>query len=166
MHANSRPIISTQTGAHDQLLAQVDKHAATLFRKPIASYNRDAFEACRQAWRSAGGKPMILDAGCGVGWSTLLLARRFTDHIVIGVDPYLPAASDTVRVMATLSDETAYAAEGNCAPITPFERKYLASGLALWRVKAAIAPAAFAKAMTALYSPQKERLRIAAWADE
>src|SRR3569833_2816956 len=131
MHANSRPIISTQTGAHDQLLAQVDQHAATLNRKPIASYNRDAFEACRQAWRSAGGAPLILAAGCGV-------------------EPDLPAAAETVRGRATLSDETAYAAEGNGAPITPFERKYLASGHAFWRVKAAIAPAAFAKAMTAL----------------
>jgi hypothetical protein len=30
--------------------------------------------------------PLILDAGCGVGWSTLRLAERYPDHFVIGVD--------------------------------------------------------------------------------
>lgn len=30
--------------------------------------------------------PLILDAGCGVGWSTLALAERFPDHFVLGVD--------------------------------------------------------------------------------
>jgi len=255
MHANSRFVSSAQTAAHDQLLAQVDKHASTLFRKPVASYNRDAFEACTRAWRAAGSKPLILDAGCGIGWSTLHLAAHFPEHFVIGIDqsadrlarridwpggmpanciriradlvdfwrlmlqagmhpqrhyllypnpwpkkqhlgrrwhghpvfptivalgglfecrsnwriyieecaaalqrltgietgvePYLPAASATVRGMARLSDETAYAAEGSGAPITPFERKYLASGHSLWRVKTEIVPAAFAKAMTA-----------------
>jgi tRNA G46 methylase TrmB len=33
-----------------------------------------------------GKAPLILDAGCGVGHSTIQLAREFPDHWVIGVD--------------------------------------------------------------------------------
>ena len=35
---------------------------------------------------AAGEAPLIIDAGCGVGLSTLHLAARFPDHFVIGVD--------------------------------------------------------------------------------
>ncbi|HYD95116.1 MAG TPA: methyltransferase domain-containing protein [Noviherbaspirillum sp.] len=86
MYGNSSPVASAQTGIHEQLSALVAKHARTVFRKPVARYNRDAFEASMSAWRTAGQPPLILDAGCGVGLSTLNLAARFPDHFVIGVD--------------------------------------------------------------------------------
>jgi tRNA (guanine-N7-)-methyltransferase len=86
MQANSRPISSSQSGIHEQLHALVARHAATEFLKPIASYNRAAFDVSIAAWTSAGRMPLILDAGCGVGLSTFHLARQFPDHFVIGVD--------------------------------------------------------------------------------
>lgn len=86
MQANSRPVTSSQSGIHDQLRNVVAKHAATEFLKPIAPYNRDAFDASMTAWTAAGSMPLILDAGCGVGLSTLHLATQFPDHFVIGVD--------------------------------------------------------------------------------
>jgi tRNA G46 methylase TrmB len=86
MFANSRPVTSAQTRPHDQLAAIVAKHAAAPFRKPVMQYNRDAFDASMQAWRVNGERPLILDAGCGVGLSTLHLATQFPDHFVIGVD--------------------------------------------------------------------------------
>lgn len=86
MQANSRPVISSQTGIHERLAGIVVRHAATPFRKPVADYNRAAFEAGMDAWRRAGELPLILDAGCGVGLSTWHLAARFSDHFVIGVD--------------------------------------------------------------------------------
>jgi tRNA (guanine-N7-)-methyltransferase len=86
MQANSRPIISSQSGIHDQLHTLVARHAATEFLKPIAAYNRAAFDASIAAWTSAGSMPLILDAGCGVGLSTFHLAKQFPDHFVIGVD--------------------------------------------------------------------------------
>ena len=87
MAGNSRFISSAQSGPHDDLAALVHRHLDHPFRKPILDYNRQAFSAAlaaRDAWNS--GAPLVLDAGCGVGWSTLRLAERYPDHFVIGVD--------------------------------------------------------------------------------
>lgn len=86
MRANSNPVTSSQTGIHAHLAATVAKHAATEFLKPITAYNRAAFDTSMTAWQAAGGMPLILDAGCGVGLSTLHLAAQFPDHYVIGID--------------------------------------------------------------------------------
>ncbi|MBB5393770.1 MULTISPECIES: tRNA (guanosine(46)-N(7))-methyltransferase TrmB [unclassified Herbaspirillum] len=83
---NSTPISSAQTGVHEQLAGLVARHAAHAFRKPIADYNRRAFEHSLAAWRAAGEAPLILDTGCGVGLSTLHLAAQYPDHFVIGID--------------------------------------------------------------------------------
>ena len=84
---NSRFISSAQDGPHRDLDELVRRHMAHPFRKPIADYNREAFAAAMTAWKEFGQeKPLILDAGCGVGWSTLNIAERFPDHFVIGVD--------------------------------------------------------------------------------
>lgn len=86
MQANSRSITSAQTEAHAQLATRVARHAAATFRKPVTDYNRLAFERSMAAWQQAGARPLILDAGCGVGLSTHHLAMQFPDHFVIGVD--------------------------------------------------------------------------------
>jgi tRNA (guanine-N7-)-methyltransferase len=83
-YANSRIPVSAQHGMHENLARIVARHLAQPFRKPITDYNRDAFEASIAGWdRSA---PLVLDAGCGVGHSTIQLARALPDHWVIGVD--------------------------------------------------------------------------------
>lgn len=86
MRANSRPVASAQTDIHRNLAALVARHAGSVYRKPILDRNRTAFEAALTAWRHAGRAPLILDAGCGVGLSTLHLAQLYPDHYVIGVD--------------------------------------------------------------------------------
>lgn len=86
MHANSRPVTSTQSAIHADLQKVVARHAATVFRKPVMPYNQAAFDAAMRAWRNAGAAPLILDSGCGVGLSTLHLATLFPAHFVIGVD--------------------------------------------------------------------------------
>jgi len=87
MSGNSRFIVSAQDGPHRDLDALVRRHMAHPFRKPIADYNREAFAAAMAALTTFGReKPLILDAGCGVGWSTLNIAASYPDHFVIGVD--------------------------------------------------------------------------------
>lgn len=84
MYANSRIPESAQPGVHEQLVERVAKHAASDFRKPFLDYNKAAFADSLAGWD--GQAPLILDAGCGVGHSTIQLARAFPDHWVIGVD--------------------------------------------------------------------------------
>jgi tRNA (guanine-N7-)-methyltransferase len=87
MSGNSRFIVSAQEGPHRDLEALVRRHIAHSFRKPILDYNREAFAvalAARDAWRP--GAPLILDAGCGVGWSTQRIAETYPEHFVFGVD--------------------------------------------------------------------------------
>ncbi|AVR88386.1 tRNA (guanine(46)-N(7))-methyltransferase TrmB [Thauera aromatica] len=83
-YANSRIPQSAQQGVHEALRARVQKHLAEPFRKPFADYNRAALQIALAGWD--GRAPLILDAGCGVGHSTIQLARQFPEHWVIGVD--------------------------------------------------------------------------------
>ncbi|MDD5297319.1 MAG: SAM-dependent methyltransferase [Rhodocyclaceae bacterium] len=90
----SRTVESSQPGIHPRLEAELARHAAFPPRGPIAPYNREAFEASLVAWRTwSSAAPLILDTGCGVGMSTVNLARLYPDHFVIGVDKSLDRLS-------------------------------------------------------------------------
>ena len=87
MFANSSIPTSAQTGIHEHLAALLDRHAAAPFRKPFADYNRAAFDASMARRESVAPRaPLILDSCCGVGESSIALARAFPEHYVIGVD--------------------------------------------------------------------------------
>ena len=87
MQVNSRVPSSAQDGVHAQLKVLVAKHLATPFLKPYADYNRRAADESLERYaRRGAGAPLILDACCGVGESSIALARAFPDHYVIGVD--------------------------------------------------------------------------------
>ncbi len=86
MHANSRPVTSNQTGIHDQLHALTERHAHSRYQRPVALHSRQTFATAIEAWRAAGEKRLIIDAGCGVGLSTRKLAQRHPDSFVIGID--------------------------------------------------------------------------------
>jgi tRNA (guanine-N7-)-methyltransferase len=83
-YANSRIPASAQQGIHENLAARLERHLSAPFRKPYADYNRVALEESLAGWD--GRAPLVLDAGCGVGHSTIQLARAFPEHWVIGVD--------------------------------------------------------------------------------
>lgn len=114
MSGNSRFISSAQTGVHPDLEKLVRRHMAHPFQKPIADYNREAFAmalAARAQWQSDA--PLILDAGCGVGWSTQRIAETYPDHFVFGVDQSvdrisrgkpLPMPGNALLVRADLVD--------------------------------------------------------------
>lgn len=85
--ANSRVPVTAQSGVHEHLPVLLARHRHALFRKPYADYNRVAFaESMARRARLAPRAPLILDAGCGVGESSIGLARAFPGHYVIGVD--------------------------------------------------------------------------------
>ena len=87
MQVNSRVPSSAQDGVHVQLTTLVATHLAAPFLKPYADYNRRAAdESLARYARRGAGAPLILDACCGVGESSIALARAFPDHYVIGVD--------------------------------------------------------------------------------
>ncbi len=87
MRANSSVPVSAQTGVHEHLPALLERHRRSPFLKPYADYNRAAFAASMERrQRVAPCAPLILDSCCGVGESSLALARQFPDHYVIGVD--------------------------------------------------------------------------------
>lgn len=83
-YANSHIPVSAQSGIHEALIDRVNKHCAVPFRKPVQPYNRAAFDQALAGWDRQA--PLILDAGCGVGHSTIELARMYPDHWVMGVD--------------------------------------------------------------------------------
>lgn len=82
--AASRPVSSSQTGAHRLLPHIVAKHAAHAFRKPPAPYSVAAFRQFVGAWDRRAAP--ILDIGCGTGESTCWLARTEPLRLVVGID--------------------------------------------------------------------------------
>ncbi|MDR3055998.1 MAG: SAM-dependent methyltransferase [Zoogloeaceae bacterium] len=87
MFANSRPVASRQNAPHPDLQVVLVRHFARPFQKPVSAYNHDAFARAMRAWQAWNARaPLILDAGCGVGWSTARLARARPDCFVMGVD--------------------------------------------------------------------------------
>ena len=87
MQATSRVPTSAQTGIHEHLARLLDRHAGSPFRKPYADYNRAAFDASLERRQQvAPNAPLILDSCCGVGESSIALAKAFPDHYVIAVD--------------------------------------------------------------------------------
>ncbi len=81
----SRRVESPQTTPHPRLAETVAKHARSLWLKPVAEHSRMAFGVLADAVgsRTSG---LILDSGCGTGRSTGLLAERYPQQLVIGID--------------------------------------------------------------------------------
>lgn len=86
----------------------VTKHLRTTYRLPISPTMEAVLTPVLDRLRceQVEGRPLFLDAGCGTGESTLMIAQRFTDRFVIGVDrslarlrkaPPLPANALIVR---------------------------------------------------------------------
>lgn len=114
MHANSKTPQSAQQGIHEQLEALLERRRGQPFRQPIAAYNERAFADFLAARaRFADAAPLIVDACCGSGESSVWLAREHPDHFVVGVDQSqirlqrgsrLPAPANVVLVRADLVD--------------------------------------------------------------
>ena len=87
---DSKAIVTNQTGIHEKLVEVVNKHLHCEFKKPYQAHTQQAFEEVNQrVKRFLADNPhgeLILDACCGVGQSTRLLAQQNPNALVIGVD--------------------------------------------------------------------------------
>jgi tRNA (guanine-N7-)-methyltransferase len=83
MFANSHHVQSTQTSSHPRLREILRKHLAEPYLRQPSDAGKKAFAGIADQLAKA---PFMLDAGCGTGASTLALARRFPDPLVLGVD--------------------------------------------------------------------------------
>ena len=83
MFANSSLVRSDQVQVHPRLAEVVARHLHQTFRRTPSEAGRRAFDNIVECLRRA---PFVLDAGCGTGTSTFVLALRHPDRIVLGVD--------------------------------------------------------------------------------
>lgn len=82
---NSRPVISNQRSLHPGLATTVRRHLHSTWRKPAQAADAMALETLANTLRSHAG-PIVLDSFCGTGQSSALLAQRYPQALVIGVD--------------------------------------------------------------------------------
>ena len=85
MQGNSKRVESNQEGLHPDLEWAVLRHRDHAYLRPIAEHTRSAF-AQASAWVLAHKRPVILDSGCGVGASTWIIAEKYPQCSVIGID--------------------------------------------------------------------------------
>ena len=83
MRANSRPIRSLQAGRHPRLREIVVRHLEDDYRRSPGENGRRAFAEVADR---VAAEAFVLDAGCGTGESTFVLARRHPRRLVLGVD--------------------------------------------------------------------------------
>ncbi len=87
---DSKAIITNQPGIHEKLNEVVTKHLTHSFQKPYQVHTQQAFNemnALVQAFITENPQgEVILDACCGVGQSTRILAQQNPNALVIGVD--------------------------------------------------------------------------------
>ena len=87
---DSKAIISNQDGVHEKLEEVVKKHLSHAFQKPYQVHTQQAFEEMDKVVNTfLVDNPtgdIILDACCGVGQSTRILAQQNPNALVIGVD--------------------------------------------------------------------------------
>ena len=85
MHIDSRRVSSNQLHTHTRLPSLLQRHLKHKHRRPVAEHSRTAF-GMLQAALERQARPLVLDSFCGTGLSTAILARRYPDHLVVGVD--------------------------------------------------------------------------------
>jgi tRNA (guanine-N7-)-methyltransferase len=107
---DSKAIITNQNGIHEKLEEVVQKHLTHPFQKPYQAHTEQAFaqmDALVQAFLVVNPQgDVILDACCGVGQSTRILAQQNPQAIVIGVDKSAHRINRNVEGFSQNDDKT------------------------------------------------------------
>jgi len=83
--SNSTQVSSNQLKIHPNLELLVKKHLHANYQLPINSEQEKQFDIARN-WQQHLNKPFMIDCGCGTGQSTVQLAEKFPEHLIIGID--------------------------------------------------------------------------------
>lgn len=83
--ADSRSVHSNQLRVHPRLPSLLERHLRSAWKKPAQAVDRPALRQLSLALTRHDG-PLILDSFCGTGRSTAILAARYPQALVIGVD--------------------------------------------------------------------------------
>ena len=114
---------------HDRLEEVVRRNLESSWRQPLHAPTAGAFEKLTDLADFSNAK-LILDSGCGTGASTISIAKRFPDCLVIGVDRSIARLSRQGDAVFPLQ-------RGNViwlqAELTTFWRLALGSGWQLHR---------------------------------
>lgn len=81
----SSPVRSNQRGVHPGLPALLRRHLSSTWQKPAQTVDAPALDRLKAELSRHTG-PLVLDSFCGTGRSTALLAERYPDALVVGVD--------------------------------------------------------------------------------
>ena len=74
-----------QVAPHADLVKVVQHHQQNPWRKPCPQHTQVAFEQFLARYQKQP-RPLILDSFCGTGMSTALLAEKYPDKWVVGID--------------------------------------------------------------------------------
>lgn len=86
MYGNTQTVHSNQAGIHEELASVVLKNKDSEYRKPVAEFNRLAFDFIMKEIKGTSFNSCILDSGCGTAYSTQRLAGQFPHHLIIGIE--------------------------------------------------------------------------------
>lgn len=78
-------ITTAQQAPHPRLLSRLQRHLQQPFARQPGPGMQAAFAEIA-AWRAQQDLPLVLDAGCGRGHSTRLLAEQHPGYAVLGLD--------------------------------------------------------------------------------
>jgi tRNA (guanine-N7-)-methyltransferase len=85
MESIPREITTNQQGVHEDLTDIVNKYRHSEFKKPIAQHTKQTCDSVID-WLGSWQGDVIIDACCGVGESSIVLAQKNPTAKVIGID--------------------------------------------------------------------------------
>ncbi|MEP1444508.1 MAG: SAM-dependent methyltransferase [Paraglaciecola sp.] len=100
MQQKSRTISTNQLGIHQNLHKVVSRQLTNVSQKPLSEHTQHAFQVAID-WLGDWQGDLILDSCCGVGESTVNIAKTHPNSKVIGIDK---SASRTDKHQAYASD--------------------------------------------------------------
>ncbi|MEP5321075.1 tRNA (guanine(46)-N(7))-methyltransferase TrmB [Marinobacter alexandrii] len=107
----SRPVTSNQAGVHPRLAQNLQRHLESEFKRPIAPHSQAAYAELAKSL-SSSPRPLILDSFCGTGMSTAVLAARYPNHLIVGIDQsahrlgkHVPASADNYLLLRANAED-------------------------------------------------------------